>query len=100
VTCRWRPDLDQIEGAEHGGMVVAPGAQQVEGGEAPLVNHDCLTVDKAGLYRQAFDRLDDAQEAVGEVIAVATIEPHTVAIAASQGAEAVALGRALKIRRF
>ena len=35
------------------------------------------------------DRLDDAREAVGEVIAVASIEPHTVAIAAGQDAEAV-----------
>jgi hypothetical protein len=33
-------ELDEIEGAEHGRMIVAPGAQQIEGGEAALVDHD------------------------------------------------------------
>src|SRR5262249_48553410 len=32
--------LNQIESAEHGGMVVTPGAQQVEGGETALVDHN------------------------------------------------------------
>jgi len=33
-------ELDQIEGAQDGGMVVAPGSRQVKGGEAAFVDHD------------------------------------------------------------
>ncbi len=72
-------------------MVVAPRAQQLEGGEAPLVDHDRLTVDEAGSRRQALHRLDDAREAVGEVGAMAGVQPHVVANAPRQDAKAVVL---------
>ena len=62
--------LNQIESAEHSGTVVTPGAQQVEGGETALVNHNGLAVNKAGLHRQAFHRRDNAREPVGEVRAM------------------------------
>jgi hypothetical protein len=62
--------LNQIKSAEYGGIVVTPGAQQVEGGETALVDHNGLAVNKAGLRRQAFHRRDNAREAVGEVRAM------------------------------
>ncbi len=66
-------ELDKIESAKHGGMVMAPGAQQIEGREAVLVNHNGLAVDEAGLHREALDRFDNAREAAGEVRAVAGV---------------------------
>ena len=37
--------LDQIKGAEHGRMIVTPGAQQIEGGEAVVINDDVAVED-------------------------------------------------------
>ena len=84
-------ELDQIKGAEHGRMVMAPGAQQIEGGEAALVDHDGLAIDEAGAHGQALYRRDDAGKAPGEIGAVAGIEPHPIANAPRQDAEAVVL---------
>ena len=83
--------FDQIEGAEHGGMVVMPGAEQIKGREAVGIDDNRLAVDKAGLHRQAFDGFDDAGKTISEVVAVAGIEPHVVAVTARQDAEAVVL---------
>ena len=83
--------FDQIEGAEHGGMVVMPGAEQIKGREAVGIDDNRLAVDKAGLHRQAVDGFDDAGKTISEVVAVAGIEPHVVAVAARQDAEASCL---------
>jgi hypothetical protein len=72
-------------------MVVAPGAEQFEDREAALVDHDDLAIDEAGLDRQACDGIDDAREAVGEVVAIAREQTHALAIAPRQDAEAVVL---------
>ena len=41
-------------------------AQQVKDPQPILVDDDRLAVNEAALYRQAFDRLHDAREAVSE----------------------------------
>jgi hypothetical protein len=40
-------ELDQVEGAQHRGMVVPPRAQQFEVRKVVLVNHDGVAVDDA-----------------------------------------------------
>jgi hypothetical protein len=44
--------LDQVERAEHGGVVMMPVAQEVENREAALIDHDGLAVDETRLHRQ------------------------------------------------
>ena len=46
-------EFDQVEGAEHGGMVVMPIAEEVEHREARLIDDDRLAIDDAGAHRQA-----------------------------------------------
>jgi hypothetical protein len=72
-------------------MVVAPGAEQVEGGEAAPIDHDGFPINEAGAHRQVSDRRYDARESVGEVGTVAGVKPHPIAIAAGQDAEVVVL---------
>ena len=40
--------LDQIEGTEHGGMVVKPITEGIEYREAAFIDHDGLAVDMTG----------------------------------------------------
>ena len=63
--------LDQIEGAEHGGVVAKPITESVEDREPAFVDHDGLAVHDARSNRQARDRVDDLREARGEIVAVA-----------------------------
>ena len=83
--------LDQVEGAEHGGVVMLPVAQQLEHREAALIDHDGLAVDEAGAHRQASDGLDDLREAVGEIVAIPRVQPNATAVAPRHDAEAVVL---------
>src|SRR5690348_4104920 len=57
-------------------MIVTPGAQEVEGREALLVDHDHLTVDEAGPHRQARDSLTDLRKAISEIVSVPREQPN------------------------
>ena len=65
----------------------------------------CLAVD-AGARAQPRQRLDDQREAVGQVVAGATLEPHASAVLARDDSEAVVLDfvqpdlLARRLRRF
>jgi hypothetical protein len=56
--------LDQVEGAEHGSIVVPPGAQQIEGRQSMGVDHDSLAVNEPGLHRQLGGGIDDLRKAI------------------------------------
>jgi hypothetical protein len=57
----------RIEGAKDGSVVMAPGAEQIKGGEATLINHDSLAVDEAGARFELRHCLDDLREVAGIV---------------------------------
>jgi hypothetical protein len=48
-----------------------------------------LAVDQAGAHRQRHDGRHDQEEAFGEIVAVAGVEPHALGVAPRQDAEAV-----------
>ena len=52
---------------------------------------DSFAVDDAGTRAQAGQRLDDQREAASEIIARTAIEPHPLAVLASNDAEAIVL---------
>jgi hypothetical protein len=54
-----RRQLQQIEGAKHGCVVVTKGAEQFEHCEPAIVAHDRLAVDQAGACRQCRDGRHD-----------------------------------------
>jgi hypothetical protein len=51
--------FDQVEGTEHGGVVVLLVADQVKDREAVLIDNNRLAIDDAGLDGQALDRFGD-----------------------------------------
>jgi hypothetical protein len=57
--------FDQVERAEHGGVVVLPVANQVKDREAVLIDNNRLAIDDAGLHGQALDRFGDPGETGG-----------------------------------
>ena len=61
--------LDQVEGAQHGSMVVTPGAEQLEHREAAVVGDDDFAVDQAGAHRQRRDGRGYQRKAPGELVA-------------------------------
>src|SRR5262249_49378272 len=83
--------LDQIEGVEEHAGVVPPIADAVEARHAIALAGDCLAVDDAGVRAQTGECLDNQWEAVGEIVAGAAVEPHAVAILASDDPEPVML---------
>jgi len=84
-------EFDQIEGAEHGGVVAKPITESVEYREAAFVDHDRLTVHDARSHRQARDRVDDLREARWEVIPLAGEQPDALGVPPRENAEAVVL---------
>jgi hypothetical protein len=48
-------------------MVVTPGAEQVKGREAALIDDDGLPVDEAGAHLKLGHRLDDLRESASKV---------------------------------
>ena len=84
-------DFDQIEGAEHGGVVAKPIMEGVEYREAAFVDDDSLTVHNARSHRQARDRVGDLREARREIVTIASEQPHTFGVPPRNDAEAVVL---------
>ena len=72
--------FDQVEGTEHGGVVVLLVADQVKDREAVLIDNNRLAIDDAGLHGQALDRFGDPGEAGGEIVSVPREEPHAVTV--------------------
>jgi hypothetical protein len=66
-------------------------ANEVERGNAVVIASDRFAVDNAGARAQARQRLDDQREAMGEVVARTTKEPHSLAVLPGNDAEAVML---------
>jgi len=66
-------------------------ANEIERGNAVVISGDSFAVNDAGARAQAPQRFDDEREAVGEIIAWTTIEPHLCALLARNDAEAVVL---------
>jgi len=64
---------------------------EIERGNTVVIAGDSFAVDDAGARAQAPQRFDDEREAVGEIIAWTTIEPHLCALLARNDAEAVVL---------
>ena len=69
--CRRSVELDQVEGAEHGGMVVVPVAEEIEDRETLSIDDDGLAIDHTGFHRQTGDCHGDLWETDREVIAIA-----------------------------
>jgi hypothetical protein len=83
--------FNQIEGAEHGSVVMPPGTEQIKDREAIGVDHDRFAVDEAGPHWQAFDGFDNPGETISEVGAIAGVKPHVLGVAARQDVKAVVL---------
>src|SRR5262249_13690598 len=83
--------LDQVEGVEEYALVSALVTDEIKRGNAIVVAGDSFAVDDAGARARARQRLNDQREAMGEVIAWTTIEPHLRASLAGNDAEAVML---------
>jgi len=83
--------LDEVEGVEEYALVSALVPDEIERGDAVVIASDSFAVDDAGARAQAPQRFDDEREAVGEIIAWTTIEPHLCALLARNDAEAVVL---------
>ena len=84
-------ELQNIECAEGGCMVMLAVAEQVEDGEAVLVRDDCLAIDDAGLGGQPRDGVDDQRIAICEVIAVARDKADAATILLRQDPKTVML---------
>ena len=84
-------EFDQIEGAEHGGVVAKPIMESVEYREAAFVDDDGLAVDDARSHRQARDRVGDLREARREIVTIAGEQPHAFGVPPRNDAEAVVL---------
>ena len=84
-------EFDQIESAEHGGVVTKPITEIVEHREAAFVDRDGLAVHNARPHRQASDRIDDLREARREIVAAAGKQPHAVGVSPSDDAKAIVL---------
>jgi hypothetical protein len=69
----------------------APQVIAVQLGNAVVIAGNRLAIDDAGPRAQAGQRLDDQQEAAGEVVAGTAIEPHLCAGLAGNDAKAVVL---------
>jgi hypothetical protein len=84
-------ELDQVEGAEHRGMIVMPITEEFEDREPLPVDDDRLTVDDARLHRQGGHRGSDLRETGRKIVAVTSEQPYAVPLAPGQDAEAVVL---------
>jgi hypothetical protein len=76
--------LEQVECAQHGGVVVTPGTDQLKHRERGLVADDDLAVDQARTHRQRHDGRHDQKGAFGEIVAVAGDQAHALAVAPGQ----------------
>src|SRR5262249_1337290 len=79
------------KGVEENAGAVAAVADAVKTPHAVAVAGDGLTVDDAGARAQPSQGVNNQREAVCEVVAWAAVEPHAIAILASDDAEAVML---------
>src|SRR5271165_7004981 len=70
--------LDQVERIEEHAPVVPAIADAVEARDAIVAACHRLAVDDAGARTQPGEALDDEREALGEVVARPTVEPHAV----------------------
>jgi hypothetical protein len=70
---------------------VRPIADAVEARDAIVASCHRLAVDDAGARTQPGEALDDEREALGEVVARPTVEPHAVAVLAGDHAQNVVL---------
>jgi hypothetical protein len=61
--------LDEIEGPEENAIAIAPVAHALEACDAILAAGDSLAVDDAGACAETAESIDDAREAVGQIIA-------------------------------
>ena len=84
-------ECNQIESAQHGSVVAEPVTKIIEYRQAALIDHDGLAVDQAAFDRKAFDRGHDLRISGREIVAVARIEPHPIAVAPGQDPEAIVL---------
>ena len=84
-------ELQQIERAQRHRAIVLPMTDAIEHGQAIGVDRDRLAVENARSHWQGGDRLDNEREAIGEVVAVAGDQPHTLAVAVGEDAKAVVL---------
>jgi hypothetical protein len=75
-------EFEQVEGAEHGRVVVAPGPQQLEHREPGLVGNDGFAVDQAGVGWQCRDGGCDQGKGLAEIVAITGVEPHVRGVTA------------------
>jgi hypothetical protein len=83
--------LDQIEGAEHGGVIVLTITQSIEDREAASVDHYGLAVEQARMDAETSDDRSDLGEPRREIVAVAREQAHVLGLAPRHDAEAVVL---------
>src|SRR5262249_34828668 len=81
----------QIEGVQEHAGVVPPIADAVEARHAIALAGYRLAVDDAGSRAQPSHGFDNQGKTVGEIVAGAAVEPHTVAVLASDNAKSVVL---------
>src|SRR6516162_2494452 len=91
-------NLNQVEGAQDGDMVVTSVAQKVKDRQAALIDNDGFAINEAGPHREVRNRFADPWAAVAEIITVAGVEPHAHAIPPCHDAEAVMLDLVYPIR--
>jgi hypothetical protein len=85
------PRLDQIEGVQEHVPVMLAVADTFERRDPVVIARDGFPIDDARARAQANQSLHDQREAMGEIIAGAAVEPHAVAILASDDAKSVVL---------
>ena len=83
--------LQKVERAMDGGYIGPLPPDQVEDGKPVFVAHDRLAIDQAGARRQSRDSRGNERKSAGEIVAVASNEPHASGIAPRQESEAVVL---------
>src|SRR5579862_9650470 len=81
----------KVERAMDGGCIASLPPDQLEDGEPVFVADDCLAVDQARARRQGRDSRGNEWKSAGEIVTVASNEPHAGGIAPRQEAKAVML---------
>jgi hypothetical protein len=83
--------FDQIEGIEEHAGVMPAVTNAIEARHPIGIASDSFAIDDAGARAQLGQSLHNQREAISQIIAWATVEPHAVAILAADDAKTVVL---------
>ena len=82
-------ELDQIESAQHRGVVMLAKTEEIEDRQALPIDDDRLAIDDAGPHRQGDNCASNLRETGSEIIAVPGEQPDAVALAPSHDPKAI-----------